>query len=444
MEGGIEVLRNLSNKGFLIEDAQDFFMSGILGKKIYDKYGHTVGRVRDLVAFWRSGYPEVTGIKFTHSTQIIPIDRVAEFGLNGIFLVDRPRLTMVRPIADEEIFVNRWLLDKQVVDTKGAKVVRVNDIKLHLQQTDDEITIHLVAVDIGLRGLIRRMGLQYWCKYFPEQLLDWQHFKPLETRTANLTLSLSQEDLGHLHPADIADILEDLNQHEQANLLRSLDLETAAETLAEVDPGTRTKLLRNMDSTMVSALVQAMGPDEAADVLGDLSQEQSTEILDLMEPEDAQEVRELMEYPQGTAGSLMTTELVTLPITLTAQQAIDQMRGMAPAAETIYYVYVVDDSERLMGVLSLRELIVAPPETPLEELLNRNLVTLNPLDDFEKVLEATLKYDFLALPVVDESGILEGIITVDDVLGTLFSGRDSRKNLEQFSYLMFKRSINRR
>jgi len=434
------LLKALYKKSNFASEAPEYYISEIMGKKIYDNYGHLVGRVKDLVAIWPGGYPQVVGIKFAHSTEIIPLDRVAQWGPNGVFLHERPRLEIVRPIASDEIFVNRWLLDKQIIDIRGAKVVRVNDIKLRWQMQDGELAVYLVAVDIGLRSIIRRLGLRSICNKFQEHLLDWQNFNPLEDRNASLQLVISREGLDDLHPADLADILEDLSQNDQSQFLRYLDPEIAADTLAEVETETRSVLLESMENSEALALVQAMAPDEAADVLGEISPGKRLEILGLMNPEEAQEVQELMDYSEGTAGSLMTTEMITMPQYFTAAQAIDRLREIAPAVETVYFVFVIDSDEHLQGVLSLRELIIAAPDTLLGSIMRKHPITLAPDDDFDEVLEITEKYNLLAVPVIDaESQEFLGIVTVDDVLDTLRESK--RKHADKYSYLQYLRAF---
>jgi CBS domain-containing protein len=425
-------------------EPREWYLSELLGKKIYDPEGRTVGRVRDLVARWVQAYPEVTALKHARSTEIIPLAAVSRLGPYGAVLRECKEGLRTRPVADQEIFVRRWLLDKQIVDLRGVKVVRVNDIKLRLVRSNGHLEVLVAAVDVGPRGLLRRLGLGRLSRVFAEQLLDWQHFKPLETRTAALQLVVPKEELARLHPADLADLLEGLRAGERALLLRQLDRERAAETLAEVEPKTRAQLLEAMASSEASAIVGAMAPDEAADALSDLAREKSAEILRLMPPGQAREVESLMAYPEGTAGALMTPEFVALPASLTAQEVIERLRELAPSAETIYYVYVVDDAGRLVGVLSLRELIVAPPDTPVTDIMRRRVVALRVTDGFEQVLEATAKYDLLAVPVVDPDGKLVGIVTVDDVLDTLLTGRQSRKYLEKFSRLLILRALKRR
>lgn len=427
-------------KSYFTSESPEYYISEIMGKKIYDNYGHLVGRVKDLVAIWNGGYPRVVGIKFAHSTEIIPINRVAEWGSHGVFLHGRPRLEQVRPIAAQEIFVNRWLLDKQIIDIGGAKVVRVNDIKLRWQTQDSKLAVYLVAVDIGVRGIVRRLGFKHLCNKFQEHLLDWQNFNPLEDRNASLQLVISREGLDDLHPADLADILEDLSQNDQSQFLRYLDPETAADTLAEVETETRSQLLEGMENDEAVTLVQAMAPDEAADVLGELSPAKRLEILGLMNPEEAQEVKELMDYSEGTAGSLMTTEMIMLAPNLTVQQAIEELRQIAQTVESVYYVFIADREEHLLGVMSLRELIIASPDALLDDVMRKNVFTLKPDDDFEEVLEVTVKYNLLAVPVVDEdTQELLGMVTVDDVLDTL--RESNRRQPEKYSYLQSLRAF---
>lgn len=435
------MIQTLANRrSLLIADTSEFYMSEILGRRIYDNYGHVVGKVKDLVAVWLDGSPRIVGIKFAHHTDIIPVGLVAEFGIHGVFLHERPRISMVRHIAPEEIFVNRWLLDKQIIDIRGAKVVRVNDIKLRWEIVDGELAIHLISVDVGPRGLFRRLGMNFLANKFQENLLDWQNFNPLQDRYASLQLLFSNEGLDKLHPADLADILEDLNQHGQNQLLRYLDPETAADTLAEVESETRSQLLESMETDQASTLVQAMAPDEAADVLGELSWQKRAEILQHMNPDEARDVQELLRYEEGSIGSLMTTEVVALPHTITAQEAIERLRLIAPPADSIYYIFITDAANRLLGVLSLRDLIVAAPDTALEDIMRKNVAAIHPEDDYEEVLDLTVKYNLLAVPVVNEdSNELLGMVTVDDVLDTLME--DRRKHLFKYSYLQSLRAF---
>jgi flagellar motility protein MotE (MotC chaperone) len=415
---------------------REFFLSQVLGKPIYDSNGKLVGHLRDMAVRWDNHYPRVTGIKFArHLQQHIGIDRIAQWDKRGIRLkVAFP--AELHPLAPEEIYVGKWLLDKQIIDTKGSKLVRVNDIMLAWIESGPVRELILVAVDAGLRGLLRRIGIEGLVKkrhqHLRDRLVDWKYIKPLESRVDNLRLTLEQPSLSALHPADLADIIEDLDSVSRSQLLDGLDRQTAIEALTEADIDTQVEIISDMDSTRASELLAEMPPDEAADILGELPEEKSSELLNLMDKDEAEDVRELMEYEENTAGALMTTEFISFPADTTAEGCIDRLRELKPPADTAYYLYVVDRDEILKGVVSLRDLIVAPPQTELGAIMSTHIVSVRGDDDLRKVQETVTKYDLLALPVVDEQGVLLGIITVDDVLREVFPDRGGLESFTDF------------
>jgi CBS domain-containing protein len=420
---------------------REFFLSQVLGKPIYDRNGKLVGRLRDMAVRWDNRYPKVTGIKFAkHVQKHIGIDQIEQWDEHGIRLrtVFSDELL---PLIAEEIYVGKWLLDKQIIDTRGSKLVRVNDIMLAWIESGAAHDLILVAVDVGLRGLLRRIGVETLVRSRPQNLVDWKYIKPLESRMDNLRLTLEHPSLNELHPADLADIIEDMDSISRNKLLAGLDRHTAIEALTETDIDTQVEIITDMDSARASEMLAEMPPDEAADILGELSEEKSSELLGLMDKEEAEDVRELMEYPEGTAGALMTTEFIAFPADMTAEAAINRLRELAPSAETIYYLYIVDHDEILKGVVSLRDLIVAQPHTELGVIMRSRVVTVQGNDDLRKVQEAVTKYDMLALPVVDEQGMLLGIITVDDVMETVIPDRGG---LESFTDFMTGSRLGRR
>lgn len=422
---------------------REFFISAILGKKIYDAAGSKVGVIRDLAVRWDAVCPRVTGIKYAKDThKLICISEIAEFNRKGLILKNEFSQTQMCVLEEDEILVKKWLLDKQIVDIKGSKLVRVNDIKLSWVKRKGAYEVMLIAVDVGVRGLIRRIfNYDPATGRLPLNLVGWQYLEPIRARTANLKLSETTEKFSRLHPADIAEIIEDLDHNERPGFISTLDDQTAAEALGEVDLDTQVNIIENLDSEHASRILEEMAPDEAADLLGELTQEKSDELLNLMEPEEAEDVRELMEYPEGTAGALMTTEFISFNFNMTAQEAIDKLRELAPSAEMIYYLYVLDENEKLLGVVSLRELIIAKPDTTLGEIMQERLITVLSGDDHRDVLDTITKYDLIAVPVIDDSGRMLGIITVDDVLSTIVP---DRKSLESFSYFMMRKAFGKR
>lgn len=417
---------------------EDFFFSRLQGKAIYDANGHKIGNIKDMAMRWDGASPLVVGIKYERKKhELIPINMVASVSERGLNLVAEYTAAKVIPLQEEDIYISKWLLDKQIIDLKGSRLVRVNDITLSWVAHEQRRRLVLVAVDIGVRGLFRRLGLEFLFKGFENQFLGFEHIKPLEKRTSALQLLRDKEQLEQLHPADIASILEEMDYKRRADFIENLGSQQTIDALAEMDLDTQVEIIEQMDEDKASDILEDMPPDEAADILGELSEEKSEGLLNLMESEDADEVRELMQYEEDTAGALMTTEYISFSERLTAQEAINRIRELAPEAETIYYIFVTDEREHLHGVLSLRELIVASPSTYLQDIMHRKIVTVTHDENHQRVADIMNKYSLLAIPVVDEQGMMLGIITVDDVLDMLIPERG--KNDARFWLALRKR-----
>lgn len=402
----------------------EFYFSQLLGKPILDAAGRRIGKVKDMVVTWDGAAPRVTGIKYGRNAQgAVPIQFVAEVSNRQIQLTEKFVPDLLLTLHEHEIYVRKWLLDKQIIDFKGSKLVRVNDITLTWVANENLQSLVLVAVDIGVRGLFRRLGLEFLVKNMAHNLIGWQFIKPLENLTSSLQLSRDKEKLSQLHPADIADIVEQLDYNSRASFIRNLDSKQAVDALAEMDLDTQIEIISQMDQAQASDLLEGMPPDEAADILGELPDEKSQELLSLMEFDDAAEVQELMNYPDDTAGALMTTAYIGLSANMTAEEAIEKIRELAPTAETIYYIYVLDAEETLLGALSLRELILAVPQAKLDHIMHDKVIYVRHNDSHRKVADVINKYGLLAVPVVDEQRAMLGIITVDDVLETLIPER---------------------
>lgn len=343
----------------------EFYFSQLLNKPIRDSEGHRIGRVLDMAIRWDSVSPHVTGIRYSKRVHdLIPTKFFASWDHDGMRLntIFDPLLTC--PLQEDETFIGKWLLDKQIIDLEGSRLVRVNDISLSWVSHEDHRYILLVAVDIGVRGLFRRLGVEFFLSRLDNKFVGSQYIKPLENRTSALQLTREKEQLRQLHPADIADIIENMDYKQRATFLDTLDSQQAIDALSEMELEVQVEVITQMDEERASDILEEMPPDEAADILSELSSEKSEELLNLMESDDAEDVRELMQYDENTAGSLMTTEYIGLPIWITAEQAIDELRRLAPEAETIYYLYVVDEQETLEGVLSLRELTLLLRKPP--------------------------------------------------------------------------------
>jgi len=415
-------------------DNQELFISEVLGHKVYDSEGQKVGKLQDLLAVWISGHPQVTGLKLESRDMVLPLQLVAKFDAEAIRLNRIFDPALLRPAGADEIYVSRWLLDKQIVDIRGAKVERVNDIRLWWHHIEGKPRISLMEVDIGLRGILRRLGFKFLAPKAPERLLHWDHFKPLATHTANLELTIPIEYVSRMHPADIADIVQELHPEGQMQVLNALSPETAGVTLAEIDAKPRRQLLAAFDAEQALDLILAMDPDDAADNLKSLPADMQATILELIEPEKAQLLARLMHYEEGSAGSLMTPEVISFRQDGSVRDFWQWLQGEQPDFTTWNEVFVVDEDQKLVGMVPLRTLILAHTHARLGELMEPPL-SLKARDDFGKILEFSVKYDLLALPVVDENQHLLGMVTFDDVLSSLVQNPRNRRYLTRRSPL---------
>ena len=399
--------------------------TGLKNRPVIDAEGDPVGRLKDLVILVLGAYPPVTKLVVQTPEKeelVIAWERVGRLpeGREPFALLQTLEKIEPAPLRPDEMLLGKNLLDKKVVDTKRRKVVRVNDLEL----TEEGGRLTLTAVEAGLRGLLRHLGWEGLGERLakalhlplPREVVSWDFVEPLETELTKAKWKAVYTKLAKLHPADIADIMEELNPGERAAILEALDEKVAAEAITEAEPEVQASVIQMMESERASEILEEMEPDEAADILSDLPQVKAQELLETMEREEAEEVVELLGHKEDTAGGLMTPEYVAFPPTLTAAHAIERIRAEACEAETIYYIYVVEEGEHLRGVMSLRELILADPSKRLEEVMVKDVVSVRPETELKEVAELLTKYNLLALPVVSEGGTLEGIVTVDDVL----------------------------
>ena len=401
------------------------YLSQAIGRPVLDAAGEPLGRVDDLIVALGDRYPPVTGLVLRTDRRriFLPWTSVASFDASGGQLSTATiDITEFKQRANE-IQLRADLLDKQIVDIDGRKVVRVNDLRLD----DVDGMLHLVAVDVGAAGLLRRLGVEGAFRVLarnvglptPERYIDWEDVDPVETSVASIKLRVPHAGLAELHPADLATIIDQLAPRDRAGVLASLDDEAAADAIEEMEPDTQVEVLEDLAPERAADILEEMSPDDAADLVQDLSDETRAELLALMERDEADELGELLRYPEDTAGGIMTTEFVAVPADLSAAATIDRLRELEPDAETIYYVYVVDAAERLVGVLSLRDLIVAPPDSPVGEVMIPEPVAVDVLADRDEVAAVVARYNLLAVPVVDEAHRLVGIVTVDDAMDTI-------------------------
>jgi magnesium transporter len=394
--------------------ADNIYLSELLNRPVFDREGNEMGKVKDLHLIRGETLPIVEGlyIQYLGSLKFIPLKEIVALNKKVIsFQGTVISLPLWQPQA-EGIRIVKQILDKQVVDINGVKVVRVNDIRLGRVNGN----FGLLAIDVSYRGLLRRLGIK---KVKEGTTIPWQYLQPLEKGLDRLTLTITQKGLSEMHPVDIAQIIAQVSMQERSTFLNALDKETAGEALHELDEETRAKIFDQMHPEEAADVLEVMEPDEAADVLGDLPASHAQEILNLMEKEEAADVQELLEHDEDTAGGLMTTDFISFSRETTVEEALKVIRLLAPDVEMIYYSYILNREEQLEGVLSLKELIMASPATPLEKIMKTNPKAVLPGTDKKEVAAMVSKYNLMAVPVVDEDNQLLGIITVDDIVDIL-------------------------
>jgi magnesium transporter len=393
------------------------YLSQVLGRPIREVEGERVATLKDVIVRLGSDHPPVTGLvaRYRRRDFFVPRARVARIDVSGVRL--NSDILDLRRFArrEGEVLLARDVLDKQLIDVDGKRVVRVNDVQLIETGGEWRVT----GADVTLAGLWRRLTPHNFIGTDrPVEVIDWADVGYLATDAATVQLKSSRDKLARLHPVEIARLAEALSRHHGSEVIEALDDETAAETLEEMHAEDQARIIGDMEEERAADILEHMSPDEAADVLGDLPEHVAEDLLERMEQEEKADVQELLPYEDDEAGGLMTTEFVVLPKHLTAGEALARLREMAETPNMIYYLYVVEDEDswRLCGVIALRSLILADPEFRLSQVMRDEFQFAHPRDRAREVAETIAEYNLLALPVVDDAGDIAGIVTVDDAM----------------------------
>lgn len=411
---------------------QDIALSTILGAPVYDGSGELAGHVREVALLTRDDADRISDliVKTREGDRLLSAQAVS--ALDGRRIRAKSKAEEWPPLASSEgmLLLERDLLDQQIIDVKGRKVVRVNDVDLRAEPVNGSLKIKIGQVDVGLRGAIRRLlkglaprgAVEALAGKMPERAIPWEAVDLIETDPARrVHLKLDYDRLSKLHPADIADILEELAPAEREAVFGSLDEEVAAEALEEIDPRMQVELMSSIDSDKAADIVEEMDPDAAADLLGDLPVETSEEILEEMEPAERQEVSELLEFAENTAAGRMTTEYLALPPDATVSDAIEKLRQFEGPPESVSTIFLVDANHTLVGAVPLAALVLASPEAKLYSLSPTHVIYCSAACGEKEVAEMFDKYNLQMLPVVDENKKVTGVITADDVISLLRS-----------------------
>ncbi len=400
------------------------YLSQMLGKPVIDSTGEKIGTISDLAISTGEVFPRITSLAFQGPGKVPFMiswrKYVDTFDEDGITLTVEAFDIRFSYLQPDEVLLARDLLNRQIVDTQGMKVVRVNDLKLSVSG----VQLRLLGAEVGTRGILR--GLAPWIesavvataklfgKRIDEQIIAWNYMDLLDRDLSKVKLSVTHKRLDELHPADVADILEQLDPQQRANVFQHLDDAHATEAISEMEDEYQADFIEDLDDARAAGLLGDMDPDDAADIVRDLSYEKAETLLRLMGVEDATEIRRLLGYKDGTAGGMMTTQYVAVNMDDTVAETIEVLRELPEDHPTVHYVYVLDAYGQLEGVLSLRTLVLNDASKPVRDLMYDDIISATPEETEEDVSADIFKYELPAMPVVDEHGVLLGIVTVDD------------------------------
>ncbi len=407
------------------------YLSQLMGNPVYAADGEKIGTVSDLGIATGEVFPRVTSLAFKGPGRtpfmISWRKYVDSYDENEIRLKVNSTDIRFSYLQPDEVLIARDILNKQIVDTRGMRVVRVNDLKL---SDTNSTQLRLLGAEVGARGILRSLHpaleravmrvARMLGKQIPERIIAWSYMDLVERDLSNVKLSVSHKTLDDMHPADIADIIERLDPRLRGQVFAQLDDEQRAGAMAEFDDDAMAaELMGNMNETEASRMLSEMDPDDAAELVSELDYDKAEKLLRLMGVQEQRAIRQLLGYREDTAGRIMTSEFASLPEDGSVADAIELLRGLDEDFESVRYVYLTDEDNKLSGVVTLNSLIVSDPQTPLKDICTEEIVTASPEDDQEDVAEDIAKYNLLAMPVVADDGHMLGIVTVDDALDVL-------------------------
>jgi magnesium transporter len=408
------------------------FFTELISMPVYDLKGRRIGRVKDaaLVPLVHASRIDRILVGGGYAWLTLRYDQIRSITVkDGIHLSDEQLV----PYHDDEYMlrIGRDLLDQQIIDVNGRKVVRVNDVTMTIVPENGRVSLAVCEVDIGVRSIFRRvfqgvlppLWIRRLQQAIPPNSISWEFANVVEPDPQRrLRLNISYTKLEEMHPADLADIVEELGPAEREAIFETIDSEVAAEALSEVeDPKMQANILESLEPEKAADIVEEMSPDEAADILNELGEESSEEILDEMDSADKTEVRELLEFREDTAGGMMNTEYVVLHENATITDAMEALRGNADLLDGLNTLFLIDGDEKLTAAVPLARVFIAPSDARLKDLASDTLIQVSVDEWQDRVTETFDKYNLLTLPVVDEDGKLAGVITADDIISVLRS-----------------------
>ena len=416
-----------------------FYLSQILGMKIFSRDNEVIGKVLDLLVYSdptltdEPTRPNVVAVKTGSKSQPV-------YYSFSNFVISRHKDSIVihcskkQYIEDEEILkflpLKENILDQQIVDLNGRKLVRVNDVRLASIPSGT----YVVAVDVGAEGLLRRLGVAESVKMIasivrfpiPSKFILWDDVDTLDSANLNIKLGKPLTKLQMLHPSDLADIIEEMGRSERTTVFNSLDEEQAADVLEEMDPKLQVDVIESLSLAKAADLLEKMPADEAADIIDLLESDKAESLLNEMDQETSTEVRELLEYSNRLVGSIMSTDFMSFHENETVEQVLATIRETKPEEPLLYNLFVVTHNGKLLATVSLRSLVVSEPSVILKDIMRKNPVSVEDNDKLDSLAEIVSKYNLLAVPVVNQYQVLEGMVVIDDIVDDLLGARKTR------------------
>lgn len=414
-----------------------FYLSRLIGCTIFDARENILGKIVDVYVHMHTGNDNNQTHKPRVTAFAIKVDgkgkdavlhdlQIVKFGTH--YKVQCQSMTFIgAKLLSDAVLLKNYILDKQIVDITGRKLVRVNDIRMVAIQSG----IFVVAVDVGTEGLLRRIGIDRIIKQIlvpfkgriPSKFILWDEVETVDMNTLSIQLSTSRSKLTTLHPSDLADIIEDLGKHSKTTLFSSLDEEQAADVLEELEIKEQVHIIESLPIEKAADVLEKMPANEAADLMDYLEDEKAEQLLHEMDPETSEEVRDLLEYPDNTVGSLMTTDILTFTKNQTVKDVINHVRREQPEMESLYCIFVTDRKNILEGTITLRDLLIADQHQLLSEVMSKRISYVNDYDKLDSLSELVSKYNLLAVPVTNTNNELEGMVVVDDIIDDLLGKR---------------------
>jgi len=391
------------------------YLSRILGNKIYNEQKEVIGILKDLAVITEPVNPKVLtaqvktkeGIKFLNWSYFSVSEQKGQFVLS-CSKIEETQLNNL-------MLLKRYVLDKQIIDVNGRKVVRVNDVRLVFVNSD----LVVAAVDIGAEGLLRRLALAKPAKFLgfkiPSKLMLWTDVATTFTNT-DIILSKTYDKLSVLHPSDLADIIEDFDANTGMIIFSGFDNSTAADVLEELEEDVQMHVLNHLPIDKAADILEEMPADEVADILDGMENSKVEELLNYMERDASHEVRGLLQYDDNLVGSLMTKDFIMYSKDFTVKQALDNIKEINPPEDMCYYIYVVGDDAKLLGAIALINIFTSDSNLTLERIMNRNHLYMFDKDEVDDLIKDICKYSLLAVPIVNDKKHLIGQVVISDVL----------------------------